>query len=65
VSHQAIDYNPNPQGTKPGGFTAQDIDQAKMRTTIGVVLTALGSVPLTWFGMKLWKEKKGVKEWKR
>jgi len=63
VNHQSIDYGGGGGGGSGGSFTETDINSAKIRTAIGLVLSSIVTIPFVWKGVKIWRNKQGVVQW--
>ena len=63
INHQEIGYSGPGAQVPVNPYDEHDLNWAKLKTAIGVILTAFLVMPIVWFGVKTYRDRQGVRRW--
>lgn len=63
VNHEDIGYNSLEEQGAGNIYSISDMNMARFRTAIGVIISSVLTIPIVWKGVKTWRNKQGVVQW--
>ena len=63
INHQSIGLDGIDMFDEKKSYTASDLQSARIRSGIGVVIASILTIPVIWKGVKIWRNKQGVTTW--